>query len=236
MSNRPAFEGGWMRMHRFLAGHSFYALTLTTLLAFAFFAGRVYLSRNLTLGFMVWNLFLAWIPFLASLLVMLLYQRGSVGRWLALAPAVVWLVFLPNAPYMVTDLLHLDERLPVPLWYDIGMMTTFVLSGLFLAFASLRTMQALVQRIAGTIASWVFVTTMMLLSGFGIYLGRFMNFNSWDVLSQPEDVALAIAQRMIYPHSQTYGVTLMFGAILFVFYLAFLSAQGRVDIKSEAQT
>src|SRR5438093_4540410 len=151
MGSRPVCGGVGMRMHRFLAGHSFYALMLTTLLGFAFFAGRVYLSHHLTFAFMVWNLFLAWIPFLASLLVMVLYQRGGVGRWLALAPAAVWLVFLPNAPYMVTDLLHLDERPPVPLWYDIGMMTTFVLTGLFLAFASLRTMQALVQKVAGTI-------------------------------------------------------------------------------------
>jgi uncharacterized membrane protein len=233
--SRPSSEGVLTRIHHFLAGQSFYPLALSTLLGFAFFAGRVYLSRRLTFAFLSWNLFLAWIPYLASLLVVFLYQRGSLWRWLSVVPALVWLVFLPNAPYMVTDLLHLDERPPVPLWYDIGLMTTYVLSGLFLAFASLRAMQTLAQRVAGTLASWLFVLSAMMLSGFGIYLGRFMNFNSWDVLSQPEDIAIVIARRMIYPHSQTYGVTLMFGAILFVFYLAFLSAQGRVDFKSEAK-
>ena len=218
-------------MNQFLAGQSFYPLALSTLLGFAFLAGRVYLTRHLTFSFLLWNLFLAWIPYLASLGVLALYQRGR--NRLALIPAAVWLIFLPNAPYMLTDLLHLVERLPVPLWYDIGLLTTFVLSGLCLAFASLRTMQAVVQQSVGAAAGWLFALAAVSLCGFGIYLGRFMNFNSWDVLTQPDDVALVIAQRMLNPHPQTYGVTLMFAAIVFVFYLVFMSARGRLELTEQ---
>jgi uncharacterized membrane protein len=215
------------RAHRFLARQSFYPLALSTLLGFAFLAGRIYLSRHLTYSFLLWNVSLAWIPYLASLCVLALYQRGRKRLWLI--PAAVWLVFLPNAPYMVTDLLHLGEHLPVPLWYDIGLLTTFALAGLCLAFASLRTMQAVIQQSAGAAAGWLCALAAIGLSGFGIYLGRFMNFNSWDVLTQPDDVALVIARRMLYPHPQTYGVTLMFAAIVFVFYLVFMSARGRQE-------
>ncbi|MEP7198307.1 MAG: DUF1361 domain-containing protein [Chloroflexota bacterium] len=217
------------RLNRFLVAHSFYPLALCALLGVAFFVGRVYLSHKVTFAFLIWNLFLAWIPYLASLGVVQLARGGTVSRWLALLPAAVWLVFLPNAPYMITDLLHLDERLPVPLWYDIGFLSTFVLTGLFLAFASLRTMQTLAQQLFGRAASWLLVVATVGLSGFGIYLGRFMNFNSWDVLKQPDDVFEVVVGRMLHPHMQTYGVTLMFAAIIFVFYLAFSSLQPHAD-------
>jgi uncharacterized membrane protein len=105
------------------------------------------------------------------------------------------------------------------------LLASFVLTGLFLAFASLRAMQALADRIAGRLAGWLFVMATLGLSGFGIYLGRFMKFNSWDIVAQPDDVFLTVARRILYPSSQTVGVTLMFAAMLFVFYLAFLSAQ-----------
>jgi uncharacterized membrane protein len=219
------------RVNQFLARQSFYPLALSTLLGFAFFAGRVYLTRHLTFAFLLWNLFLAWIPYLASLCVLVLFQRRR-NRML-LIPAAIWLVFLPNAPYMVTDLLHLVERLPVPLWYDIGLLTTFALSGLCLTFASLRTMQAVVQKTVGTAGGWLFALAAVGLSGFGIYLGRFMNLNSWDVLTQPDDVASVIAHRMLYPQPQTYGVTLMFAAIVFVFYLVFMSARGRMELTEQ---
>ena len=215
------------RAHRFLGQQSFYPLALSTLLGIAFLAGRFYMARHLTYAFLLWNVLLAWIPYLASLCVLVLYQRGRKRLWLV--PAAVWLVFLPNAPYMVTDLLHLGERLPIPLWYDIGLLTTFALAGLCLAFASLRTIQTVIQQSVGAAAGWLCALAAIGLSGFGIYLGRFLKFNSWDVLTQPDDVALVIARRMLYPQLQTYGVTLMFAAIVFVFYLVFMSARGRLE-------
>lgn len=213
------------RLHRFMADQSFYALSLCSGLCIAFFAGRVYLSRNGTFAFLIWNLILAWVPYLCSLLVIVLFRR-RLPRALMILPALVWLLFLPNAPYLVTDLLHLDPRPPVPYWYDVGMLATFVLAGLFLAFASLRAMHAMIDTVAGRIAGWLFALAAIGLSGFGIYLGRFVRLNSWDLWAQPDDVLGMVFGAMRYPSSQTAGVTLMFAAILFVFYLAFVSAPG----------
>lgn len=225
------------KIHRFLSAHSFYALALCTALSFVFFAGRVYLSRRFTLGFMLWNLFLAWVPYLCSLSVTALARRGTASRVLAVLLSLVWLLFLPNAPYMVTDLVHLDPRPPVPYWYDTGMLATFVLAGLFLAFASLRAMQSLAEAAAGRVAGWLFALAAIGLSGFGIYLGRFVRLNSWDLWTQPDDVLGMIFGYLRYPSSQIAGVTLMFAAIMAVFYVAFVSARGQAvaEMRGERQ-
>src|SRR5512141_1443475 len=95
------------RLHRFMASQSFYALSLCSALCIAFFAGRVYLSRNGTFAFLVWNLILAWVPYLCSMLAIALFRRQSL-RFLIVLPALLWLLFLPNAPYLLTDLRHRD--------------------------------------------------------------------------------------------------------------------------------
>ncbi len=213
------------RVHRFNIQHLAYPLVLSTLFAGALFIGRVYWSRNVTYLFLVWNLFLAWLPYTFSLVVASLHQRHPRAWWLLIVPAALWLIFLPNAPYIVTDLWHLDERRPVPMWYDIGMLATFAWTGLFLAIASLYTMQNIVRDYCGRLVSWLFAFTAIGATGFGIYLGRFLRMNSWDVFFQPHDVVADILPRLAHPirYSQTYGVTLLFAAFFFICYLTFVS-------------
>lgn len=235
------------RIHRFCLEQSFYPLALSTLMGFAFFAGRVYLSHSRTYAFFVWNLFLAWLPYLFSLIVVLFYgwprptnvanhyRRAAWLRWLAITPAVLWLVFFPNAPYMITDLLHLRERPPVPLWYDIGLIATFVWTGLFLGVVSLSAMQTVVKDLCGGLASWLFVFGVAILSGLGIYMGRFQNWNSWDLFTQPDDIALDMLRRLLHPHLQMYGVSLMFAAFILICYLTFVSMRHPPQITNAAQ-
>lgn len=208
-------------IHRFFIRQGLYPVTLSTFLAGMLFAGRVYLSRGLGYHFLVWNLFLAWIPYLVSLWIAYSYQRYPGRRWFLLIPGLVWLVFFPNAPYIVTDLLHLRSRPPAPLWYDLGMLASFAWSGLFLAVFSLRTMQTLIKDMAGLWASWLFVAGVTGLSGLGIYLGRFLRWNSWDLLFQPQTIASDIAVRLSNPfhHPGTFGVTFLFAIFLLVCYL-----------------
>lgn len=217
------------RIHYSLAAKAFYPISLSTLLAGGLFAGRVYLSHSLTFVFLVWNLFLAWIPYLISLWAAHIHQRHP-RRWLALAAlAALWLAFFPNAPYIVTDFLHLGERAPVPLWYDVGMLSAFAWTGLFLAVFSLRTMQMLVTAFAGPVASWLFVIGTLGVGGLGVYIGRFLRWNSWDLLFHPRSVLADIAVRLTAPwnHPGTFGVTLMFAAFLLVCYLTFTAIPSR---------
>ncbi len=214
-----------LKIHQFFLAQSLYPLVLSSLLSLVIFVGRVLYGRNWYYNNLIWNLFLAWIPYLCSLAAILLYRKYP-GRWLILIPpGALWLIFFPNAPYIVTDFLHLLERPPVPLWYDIGLLATFSWTGCFLAIASLRIMQVLVKRYLGTVVSWLFAVASIGLSGLGIYLGRFGRWNSWDLFTQPGEVAKDILIRIIYPFNNLrfFGFTIMFTAFLLVCYLMFVS-------------
>jgi uncharacterized membrane protein len=217
------------RVHHFLARHLFYPLALSTLLAVALFFGRAVRDPDWHYRFMLWNLFLAWIPYGLGLLLASLHGRFPRQWWLLAIPFGFWLIFFPNAPYLITDLLHLDERPPVPLWYDIGLFVTFAWTGCFLGVVSLNTMQALVRSYLGRWASWLFVASMVTLSALGIYLGRFLDWNSWDLFIHPRTIVADVLARVLHPISnpQIYGFTLMFAAFLLVCYLTFISVQQR---------
>jgi uncharacterized membrane protein len=207
---------------RVLARHSMLPVLLSSLLAVGLFAARVYRSQEITYGFLVWNLVLAWIPYLCSLWVGHLHRRHP-RRWgLLLLLGLSWLVFFPNAPYIVTDFGHLQARPLVPMWYDIGMLAAFALTGLFLAVFSLRIIHELVRQHLGPILGWLFVGTVVGLSGMGVYLGRFLRWNSWDLFLHPHGVLTDVSTRLADPlgHPQAMGVTCLFAAMLFVCYVA----------------
>jgi uncharacterized membrane protein len=222
--------------HRYLAGQSFYPLLLSSALACAILAARVRLSGSLTYAFLVWNLFLAWAPYGWSLAAAAAQRRRSGAWWRLLAPGALWLLFLPNALYIVTDFVHLWPKAPIPLWFDIGLLAAFAWSGCFLAVASLRIMQALVAGYLGGVASWLFVAGVIGLNGLGVYLGRFLRWNSWDLFLDPHGVlsdALAIVAHPI-ENRQATGVICMFGALLFVCYVMFRGVERSSRAPAEA--
>jgi len=210
------------RVHVFFRRHGFYPVAIATGLCVGLFATRAYLSRTWIFSFMLWNLFLAWIPYLCSLGVALLYQRHPRRWWALLPPAVVGLAFFPNAPYIITDFLHLAERLPIPLWFDVGMLASFAWTGIVLAVYALRILQNVARVWIGSALSWVFVLAILGASGVGIYLGRFLRWNSWDLASQPGAILYDILGPLRSPlaHPRAIGVTLLFSALLLVCYLA----------------
>lgn len=211
-----------LKLHRFLSDNLFYPLGLSTILAVGFYAGRVIWSDEGTFTFLIWNLFLAWMPYLFSLAALVIHRWQPGWWWAVIPPGAMWLLFFPNAPYILTDLIHLRQR-TIPIWYDIGLLVTFALTGCFLAIASLRSMQKIISAFVGRMLSWVFVMGTMGLTSFGIYMGRYLRWNSWDLFTDPYPVLRDIYHPIRYPFSnkETIAFSIMFAAILFVFYLTF---------------
>jgi uncharacterized membrane protein len=177
--------------------------------------------------FLLWNLLLAWIPLVLSLAVYDCYRRG-VSLTL-LAPAIaLWLLFLPNAPYIVTDFVHLTAVGPTPLWFDALVLSAFAWTGLLLGFVSLYLLHAVARHRFGAAVGWAGVLTVLALSSVGVYLGRFLQWNSWDVLVRPgqrlAEIAPGLNQAAVLAHAS--AVTLLLTALLAVTYLVFYALLG----------
>lgn len=178
------------------------ALAFTTVTCAALLSMRAAYSHTLGHFGLSWNLFLAWIPMISSLVAYNLDKSrpSHRGAWpLVLVCACLWLLFFPNAPYILTDLIHLHEQDGVPLWYDLILIVNFAWTGTFLGLVSLVLMQTLVRNAVGARASWLFVFAVLALSGFGIYLGRFPRWNSWDVLFNPAGLVADVWDQLRHP-------------------------------------
>ncbi|MEM0963986.1 MAG: DUF1361 domain-containing protein [Bacteroidota bacterium] len=182
---------------------------------------RLFLSGSPFGLFLAWNLVLAAVPLAISTAVVHLDRQGT--RWPALvALGAVWLLFLPNAPYILTDLVHLRDRPPVPYWYDLGMLLSAAGVGLLSGYVSLADIHHVVARRVGPRVAWALAVGVLFLSGFGIYLGRELRWNSWDVVTAPGALLADIAARVLDPlaHPSTVATTLVFGGMLTVGYVA----------------
>jgi uncharacterized membrane protein len=193
---------------------------ITTALCVTMVAFRVHYTSKVTFVFLVWNIFLALIPYGISTL-LILYHEKITNRWLLGIPFTLWLCFFPNAPYILTDLFHLKPRAGVPYWYDLALILFFAWNGLMLGFASIMDMQVILTQHFNRWVGWTMAIASLVLASFGIYLGRYLRWNSWDVISSPKGLAHDIAVRVLDPmaHPQTYGVTLIFSAFLVIGYL-----------------
>jgi uncharacterized membrane protein len=195
-----------------------------SVLVVAMVAVRVVYSGNSYYNSLVWNLFLAWIPFGLAIVVYDGFRRGA-GRAQLWSAGILWLLFFPNAPYIVTDLKYLQEWTGAPIWFDVVLVCAAAWCGLLLGFMSLYLMQAVVRRTVGAVNAWLFVLAVLTVSSFGIYLGRFQRWNSWDVFTQPERLAVNIWTQLTQPHEhpKTVAVTVLFTAFLGATYLVFYS-------------
>jgi uncharacterized membrane protein len=200
------------------------SLALLTLFAFTMLAARMVYTGSREHAGLAWNLFLAWIPFGLSLVI---YARAKAGASLRLllSLGVFWLVFFPNAPYLVTDLKHLGPGGSVPLLYDALLLSTVAWAGLLLGLTSLFLIHAVARRVMGAVNAWALVVGVLALSSFGIYLGRVQRWNSWDVIVHPYPLADQIASGLLDPfaHPRPIGLTVLFTSFLLASYVVLYS-------------
>jgi uncharacterized membrane protein len=181
---------------------------------------RIKLNSSFFYLFLVWNIFLATIPYALTLYLKTKQNLSplKLGFWF-----LVWLAFLPNAPYIVTDLIHIRSGNGPFLWLDILVILSFALSGLLLFYYSITEMQQLIISRFKRIPIKTATLVILFLCGFGVYLGRFLRYNSWEIISQPQLLILDIIAILIspYQHFEAWLFTLGFGSFLVVGYWMF---------------
>ena len=173
-------------------------LLLSSLFACTLVLARLIYSGKSLFVFMPWNLFLASVPYV-------------ITEWLSARPAwiekkwrffsafLVWLLFVPNSFYILTDLFHLGISDEAPLWYDLALLLSFAWTGLLLGILSIRRMEMIFSLAYSFRYRWVFIAVIMFLNALGVYIGRYLRFNSWDVLANPIGLAADISYILIHP-------------------------------------
>lgn len=212
-----------VRLLSLLHRHGFGPALLGSAAAVGLLAWRIDTTRHGLYNWLAWNLFLAWVPYGLALAASLLQARGR-ARWWNLAPlAVGWLLVFPNAPYLLTDLIHLRPRHGVPLWFDAALLALFAAAGWLLGLLSLEVWKQWLEERLGRVGAWAFVLATSVLTGYGIYLGRVERWNSWDVLTEPWRLCEAVLAHLRAPgaHPQLLGLTALFALLVSLSYAGF---------------
>jgi uncharacterized membrane protein len=170
--------------------------------------------------FLLGNLFLALVPLFLSTGLRIAH-RLQLNLVIKIGIFSLWLLFLPNAPYILTDILHLTRASQAPAWYDLALLLSCSGTGLLIGYLSLMDVQTIVERNFNPIIGWTFAVVSLVLSGFGIYLGRFLRWNSWDVLTSPM-LVLQLLNGLTHPFADArpLSVTFIFGVILALAYIS----------------
>jgi len=215
------------------------ALLFASAICFALVVSRIAWTGKLRYSFLVWNLFLAWLPLMFAILAEDHFQAGKRPGWRFFGMSAAWLLFFPNAPYIFTDLVHLTNRFFAHFWVDLAIVLSCAFTGLILGFVSLYLMQSIVTRMLGRVVGWAFVAIAAGLCSFGIYLGRFLRFNSWDVIAKPGKLAASISSVATGETGQShhFAFLVLFATFLFIAYvmlyaLTHLPASTRWSIES----
>jgi len=181
--------------------------------------------------FLIWNLFLASVPLALSRLLRKAHNRG-ITDVVQLALAAAWLLFLPNAPYLFTDFVHLHPSTPLLYWYDLTLLLSCAGTGLLFGYSSLFDVHIIATERFGHRSGWAVVIIALSLSGYGIYLGRVQRWNSWDVFANPSGLFSSIADFLLNPsqHLHVYALSGLFSAALLLGYAALRSTIGTLSV------
>jgi uncharacterized membrane protein len=198
------------------------ALAASSLASVGLFFIGAWSNHSFVFAYLMWNLFLAWIPLLLALQLERILRTKLWSSWLALLFTVLWVGFLPNSFYLITDYIHIQEVVPrVDLLYDVVMFSSFIFNGVVLGYISLYLVHwQLVQRVSARLAS-ALVGFVLLLSSFAIYIGRELRWNTWDIIANPASLLLDVSDRVLNPreHPQAFTTTITFFVLLTSIYL-----------------
>jgi uncharacterized membrane protein len=131
-----------------------------------------------------------------------------------------WLLFIPNSFYILTDLFHLHNLNAGHQWFDLTMILSFAWNGILFGILSIRRMEMLLKETKGKWIAGLIICVVMWLNAFGIYIGRFLRFNSWDVLTNPFSLFGEIFDIVVNPYDYRYvwAMVFCFGFFMIILY------------------
>ncbi|NOT36693.1 MAG: DUF1361 domain-containing protein [Saprospiraceae bacterium] len=181
---------------------------------------------NTTYNFLLFNLFLGFVPLLVALI--LSGVKNKINNFLLFLGCGLWLLFYPNSTYMITDLIHIEPNEQAVV-YDTLIIFSISILSLFFGFFSLRIIHDLLIPHIGHKWVNVLIIGAIVLSSFGIYLGRVLRLNSWDLFTNPGKVVSDILGHLwpINENPATYYMIILFSFIQFVI----LSLTKELDIE-----
>lgn len=207
-----------LAQHRISRSRPQYTLYASVLFSLALLLCRViHTGSNLRVS-LIWNLFLAYVPF-------------AITRWMEKHPEqiknrynwygyfICWLLFIPNAPYILTDLFHLFDG-GVPLWFDLFVIFSFAWNGMMLGYISIRSMENMWSQRHSRWPAWLFTFPVMFLCGMGVYIGRFLRYNSWDIVKDPLTLLGDMRDIVLHPveNRSAWAFTICMGVFLSLMY------------------
>jgi len=198
-----------------------------------FFVGVIFYGTT-KFWFLNWNLFLAWLPLLFAWLLTKFLKHGRWLSWQGIVLSFLWLGFLPNSFYIISDLVHLQLASAATALYYTVLILSFGINGLLLGYTSLYLLHKEFEARVGKDYAAVFASIVLLLCSFAIYLGRYLRWNTWDVLVNPAGVLFDVSDRIINPaaHELTFRITLLLFILLGSLYIVarqFVSALRGMD-------
>ena len=215
--NRP------IRLNRFTLFNSEIDRILTLSMGFSIVLvmARIAYTGKHTFIWLIWNLVLAWIPYVIS---SWLQQRPAVktNKLKFAAISLIWLLFIPNSFYILTDLFHLGKFTNVPNWFDLTLIISFAWNGLLLGVLSVRQMEKIIQPHLRGRHELFFIYPIMWLSALGVFIGRYPRFNSWDILTNPFKLISYLIELICHPVQWKYawGMVACFSIFMTLVYLA----------------
>ena len=195
-----------MKTHQTNSSKLYFHLLLSIIFAISLVLIRMKITNSHFYIFLIWNLFLAGIPYIISQTMKnhVLLQSSKVYRYFGL---ITWIIFLPNSPYIITDLIHLENGNSNLVWFDLFLVFVFAVNGLLLGLLSMLDMFQIISFRYSKKVACITMIKASFLAGYGIYLGRFLRFNSWDIMIQPKSL-----------FNQMILITFIFGGFIWILF------------------
>ena len=191
-------------------------VSVSLMFTLSLLAVRVLYTGDINYSFYPWNLFLALVPLFFSGLL----KKENIFKYKTVLLLSLWLLFLPNAPYLVTDIFHFEERPPVPVWFDLLLVFSGAWNGILICMISLYRVEKYLSVLMNSKFANGLMFLLLIPCGYGVYIGRYLRYNSWDVVTKPVSILKTSSHHIHHPFQSinVWLFTFLFALFLGIMY------------------